>query len=294
MAVIILSGADFSANNIGRISLNIPFSERTKEMLSFYGIEVNEKDSFQRDFNLFVLSLEEANVFNNLKGLCLPFMANVNANGSLSTASINAIDGSNFFTSDIQGSLILDNNGFKAVEGGAVAKVAVKKFSSVTTDNFHIGAYNITTESDMFDNEGKIAPKYMFGRFNAAYGLCKISHDNGAPAVLDSSLSWLKGDVNYKNSSSFICCNITGTKTNIFTNGQKTEKDLVPKVFTNADNAYFLTYFTETYPSEIGDNDTYCRAAYSVMTVGEALSDEQVSTLTTAINKFMESVKKFL
>lgn len=289
--IIILNGADFSKNNLGKVELSMPFSDRTKTMLGYYGITVDEKDSFQRKFNAFVNNLDVAGIFQKMKGLCLPFMANVEKAGSLAYAQINAIDGSNFFTTDIQGRLVVSENGFKAVEGGAVAKVSVNRFGSVTTDNMHIGAYNITNEADMYDSEGKLSPKYIFGRFTAAYGLCKIGTDSGEPSVLDSSLGWIRGDINYKNSSAYICCNVTGTKTNIFTNGQKTEKNLSPTAIMKASDANFLTYDSSTYLSTIGGNNTYCRAAYSVLTVGEALSDEQSSILTDNINNLMDALK---
>ena len=285
--IIVLKGADFSANNIGQIEMAIPFADRTKEMLGYYGITVDESNSFQSAFNAFVMSLQSAGIFEKLKAICLPFMASVSKGGALSYAQINALDGSNFFVSDISGSLKLENKGLTPVANGNVTQVLIKGLVEAT--NIHIGCYNITTESDELYNEAPAA-KYMFGRGGVFYGIAKNFPGSGsyAPALFTADRT-LYGDTNYRNSSAFICINGTSEKVNIFTNGQKTEESATLSGYLS--NPNFLVYDSATYNATPSQNNTYCKAAYSVVTVGHALSDSQVSVLTDAINKFMGVVK---
>lgn len=286
--IIVLQNADFSKNNIGKVDLNVPFIGRTKTILSYYGVTVDEKDVFQKEFNKFVVKLQNEGIFDKLKGLCLPFMANIAQNGNLSYAQINAVNGENFFTSNISGSLKLENGGLKAVAEGVAVCYAN---GNIMSNNAHFGAYNITEETPIYSEDGTLAPRYIFGRaIPAMYGLCKMQKKHSAPGLLDGSIDWVTGDPRYASASCFICCNITQDVSKLFVNGQKTEKKLEITNVSKTDSARVFQYTGNVYDPENVGNDCYCRAAYSVLTYGEALSDDQTTVLTDAITVLMRAV----
>src|SRR5665647_1025438 len=196
MPVLVLRGADFSLNNIGKVALDLPFDVLTSAILENYGITVNEDDSFQKKFNDFIVTLRFYDIVGStsakIKSICMPFMATIEQSGSLSYAQINALNGTNFFTDNVDGSLQLDSNGLKIVGGGPVVYVDMTTY--VAKEDYHLSGYNNTPETVEYYN-ASLADKAIFGVNSRTLGLWK--QDSGVPALFASGTTTVVGDLNY-------------------------------------------------------------------------------------------------
>lgn len=289
MAVIVLKGADFSSNNIGTIDLKKPFTSTTKRMLGYYGITVDEDDDFQNAFNNFIIEMTDAGVLAKVKGLCLPFMANVAQSGSLTYAQKNAINGENFFDGDISGKLSLNSNGLKAIIGGSVAKA---KMIGVVSDftSFHYGAYNITAEEKEYS--GNI--KTIYGSTGKALWLVKWDTYNKPEFWTDDPRIY--GDTNYCAASCLILASVNASKGSLVVNGQIASDSPITFRTGAAANPPLLQYQGETYLAETPTSSYgYASAAsWALFTIGDLLTDTECVQYNNAVNKLMEAVRTYL
>lgn len=291
MAVIVLDGADFSQNNIGQIDIKVPFLDATKGILSRYGISVNEDDSFQKAFNKFVSNLVTAGVYQKIKNLCLPFMANVSKNGDLTYAQINALDGENFFVENISESLELVNNGLKPIIGANV--VTANLLDYVNPISMHYGAYNSTPEirttkvKTIFADTGKVIWLTKWGSLNT-------------PELWVNNPTRIYGDTNYKAASCLILGNMTAARSTLVVNGQVGEKSPTTFESSNANNPRLFEYRQGSqdvvYHSEETTSDAYAAsvASWSLLTIGDALTDEESIAYNNAVNALMAAVNEYL
>lgn len=275
MAVIVLSGADFSNNNIGSIDLKKAFLTTTKEILSRYNITIDEEAPMQIALNDFVSDMISAGLIGvngKIKALCLPFLAD-----SLARAQINALDGSNFFAANLGNGLTLTNNGLKPVQGNPTEKADHLKFDSLSS-SYHYAGYNITAEAS--DNAHD---RYIFGRNNNILGLQKFNTNR--PVILLSSSSKVTGDVNYKFASCLIIGNITPSSAILFTNGQKTSNDSPSYHGASVSKNPIIGDYNADYYSE-----DCSKASWSLLSIGEVLSDAESINFNNAVNKLMAVV----
>ena len=289
MAVIVLNGADFSQNNIGQIDLVIPFLKTTKEILARYGITVNEENPFQMAFNTFVNDLTKNGVYPKIKNLCLPFMANVAKGGDLAYAQINALDGENFFTDNISGSLAMVGNGLKAVDGGALAIANLLDYAN--TKNLHYGAYNITPESKTLSTTMKV----IYGGTGKSIWLAKNT-SYARPELWVVNPCRIGGDENYIAASCLILGNISAARSTLVVNGQIA--DYSPTSFdTGADANPRVLQYSGTNYSFAEDAEhfyTASNASWSLFTIGDPLTDEESIAYNNAVNKLMQAVNEYL
>lgn len=278
MAVIVLPDADFSANNIGSITLKRAFLPGTKRMLSLYGLTIDEDDTLQRAFDDFVRDLTSAGLLGDsgkIKALCLPFLAD-----SLAEAQINAIDGSNFFAANLGAGVTLTSKGLKPVEGGAVEKINHTKFTGLTT-SYHYAGFNITAE--VSDNSGD---RNIIGRNGHIMAFQK--YDNARPTILlnTGSVNRVLGDTNYKFAACLMIANLTPSKATLFCNGQKTYLDSPSYIGASVSyDPIFGDYYSITNYSA-----NCSKASWSLLSIGEALSDAESTAYNNAVNALMAVV----
>lgn len=296
MAVIVLKNADFSANNIGTIDLRVDFSSLTKSMLTRYGITIDEDDDFQRAFNKFVNNLADAGLLGEsgkIKSLCLPFLANIAQSGNLSYAQMNAIDGTNFFAEDISGKLQLVSNGLKPVANASLVHANIlSKYP--TAVGYHCGAYNITPESKELSSVNKV----LFGPTMRVIWLAKYSPAGVDLMIYSSGGNRLVGDSNYRSASCLVLGNIDATRSTLVVNGQIVSKDSPtfdsgnvknPSVF-QYENSQLTTYVT----TETEGAYTASNASWSLLTIGDVLSDSESVLYNNEVNKLMQAVNLYL
>lgn len=275
MAVIVLSGADFSNNNIGSIVLKKALLTTTKEILSRYNITIDEEAPMQIALNDFVSDMISAGLIGSngkIKALCLPFLAD-----SLTSAQINALDGSNFFAANLGNGLTFTNKGLKPVQGNPTEKANHLKFASLSS-SYHYAGYNITAEAS--DNAHD---RYIFGTNGNILGLQK--YDNNQPTVLLSQGSKVRGDVNYKFASCLLITNITPSSAILFTNGQKTFNNSPSYQGASVStNPIIGDYAAVNYSADCS------KASWSLLSIGEVLSDAESINFNNAVNKLMAIV----
>lgn len=293
--IFVNKNADYSANNIGKIDLPVDFSDRTKKILTMYNIPIVQTP-INSAIEYFVYALEEANLFTKIKALCLPFLANVSMNGDTSFAQKNVITGDNFFTANIQGGLALTSNGLSAVLNGPVAEID-PRYTGVNENNIHVGAYNITPEPIEVVS-GANASKYIFGRDNFSDGLCKqvLYQGSFTPAFYSTKGSSVTGSVNYVSDSCLLLANKTSANdATLFTDGVKTRTSTYAPFGSGLYPFSFLCFLKAGMPNGYVDgtsvNNVYSKASWSLLTVGEALTDSESLAYTTAVSHLMDVVK---
>lgn len=74
--IIVLSGADFSDNNIGHVEFNNPLDPQVKSIMEHYTrFPANEKNAYAQALNTLYSDLKNAGLWDKLAVLSLPFMA---------------------------------------------------------------------------------------------------------------------------------------------------------------------------------------------------------------------------
>lgn len=298
MSTIILRGADFSANNIGKIDLQLPFDVLTKSTLSRNGIVIDETDLFQKELNRFFVTLRTNGLVGDsnakIKGLCLPFLSTIAQSGNTAYAQLNVLNGENFFTTDVQGSLSVVSKGFAAVPGAASKNINLTPY--VTDDDYHLSAYNITNEPYTSNGFEAYFRKFMIGSQGRIYGLMKNrGASEPSPCVYINISDILKGDANYSIVPCLHIANFT-TKVNLFVNGQKVQRENPTFPDTSLVNPKFLVYIKEDYTDDSDgyENYGYCKGSYSVISLGKSLTDGQSVIFNNAVNALMDAVNAYL
>lgn len=136
-----LSGADFSANNIGKIDIIREITSDTRELLSKFSREFTEEQMFAvQDF---INGLKNNGIWSSVRNLYIPIMC-----GSLSECGYNLKTGEKdvTFSSDY----VWSNKGLKLLpKGRSIAKV---NFNG-SQQNLHLGAYNIDSLAGITQTE---------------------------------------------------------------------------------------------------------------------------------------------
>ena len=174
--IIVLRGADFSANNIGKIDVSNTLSVRTKEIASKFSKPLS-------DYTLFALHdlidwLDSENILANMDGLYLPCLA-----GTLEESFINVAK-SPFNIDWVPNSEIyeLRSNGIrtKAPNTSGAEADALMVTSSAPVNDLHLLWFN----TEEYTGENAFEPIYPF-KGNNNYSWNKI--DNGFVAAAPQS-----------------------------------------------------------------------------------------------------------
>lgn len=286
MAVIVLKGADFSADNIGKIIFKKSLSKITETVLSRYGVTPDVDNPLHQATDHFIRVLSAKNIIGEngkIKNLCMPFLS---ANGDIAHAQINALTGNSFFDTTITESLNFVKGGLRPIVGQNVANLNLKSFyPSFPSCGLHFAGYNITDEAKSSD------ARWIFGNFGKALGLQKHG-TNGNPIFMIHAQGdkRLEGDPKYGMSSCFIVANAKQDVATLFCNGQKTEKKNPTWYSESAwGNPPFGAYngnFDGKYVQR-GGMDTTTEASWALLSLGDALTDEESVIFNNEVGKLM-------
>lgn len=138
--ILVLQGADFSANNIGKVTLD--FDERTKLIMSKYGRDFStEEGAAIQDF---MNGLDSSGILSKLSGLYMPAFAS-----SLENSFINLADAE--FNTDIIGKtegISFANGSIKNDGTNSTFKVTVGKEVAAKRNNVLMASYGLLVSSE--------------------------------------------------------------------------------------------------------------------------------------------------
>lgn len=304
MGTIILRGADFSANNIGKVDITIPFSYNTVAILERYGAVIDETNSFQRQVNKFVVNLTNANIIGSetspLKILNLPFLSKISKSGDLAFAQINALNGVNAFTNNIAGSVTLTNNGLKVVQGANLVSLKTGTLG-LDTDSVSLGIYNNSDEpkeSSTGVEGGRPFYKFYLGSCALMFGIVDRAGDwsSQTSSIWRTGSEYLDNDVNYVYKKALRIANFRGANYDYYLNGQKTSRVISSYVKSNfTNNVPFGAYNMTTYVDVLNDvTKGYLKSSASVFFAGKSLTDIQATILNSSVIDLMNAANAFL
>lgn len=298
MAIIVLNGADFSANNIGKIDMFVGFSATTKAVFQKFGITENENDGMQRALNTFVNKLVSAQLWGNGKidAMCLPFLAAM-ANGSSPSAAL-AIkdvirDSTDFFVPTSGSSIAVSYSNGGVVPSSKDVTVAIPKLncpSSATSTAFHYSAF---VNDDAYGGETYSDKNItVFGQGLGCIGmLLKTYNSNGSRlwvATNNTAILW---------PSALISKMVIGTISPSHNGGKAVyyegrNGELLNVLSTNTDrhsvsgNPYF-GYYNDTTPYPL------LPSPVSILTAGGYLSADEVGTLYDASKELVAALHTY-
>lgn len=265
-----LSGADFSANNIGKIDIIREITSDTRELLSKFSREFTEEQMFAvQDF---INGLKNNGIWSSIGNLYIPVMC-----GSLSECGYNLKTGKNDVT--FGSDYVWSNKGLKLLPTStnywhAAAKVKING----SQQNLHLGAYNTESLAGITQTEA------IFG--------CSL--DNNKTTIqlgitANKGLS-LKTDDN------------TNIQVGLLTDADFGAKSLKMVVQSTLGNFGVIGAFTGEYGTPISTDHTYTDVPvnvfniatvwretknYGLFTLGTALTREQASTYSNLCDALM-------
>ena len=283
--ILILKGADFSANNIGKIDVSSVLSERTKAIVARFRRNISDYTKFA--LQELIDWLDSEGILSNMDGLYLPCLA-----GSVEETFINVAKSP--FNADVVPSssvFELRCNGIRTkVTGGSSAKDQIILTSTAPVNDMHLLWFNMEEYSGVaqdviypfggsnnysfsYGSEGYIAgsPQSTLGGYNLN-SLGGGRNNNSAALSANKSL---KG-INHKN--------LGASAGLVIYNPQK-------KV-TNYKNPIDYNSLTDIINSFniAGANNGSMRVPHGLVSVGRGLTDEQVFRYNDLSNRLIETI----
>ncbi len=291
--IIVLKDADFSATHLKKVKLNRVFSAITNSIFERYGIVPDGMNDVQIAFDDFVLALYDAGLWGTkIKSLCLPFLSEIGSKNGLMYAGQNVINGANFFTKDIEGSLALEAHGLKPVIGSGVAVVNLLDYVT-TRDNLHLAGYNTTEEPVEYSSDEIIINKWIYGYTTSILGVTK--HQSGdnmpKPSIFATVGHRVYGDTKYASVPAFHIASVD-TFMYLDINGQRQKGKLEFYSEEGLTNPPFSTYRPSLYESSETSDTLHAasRAAYGVLSLGLSLTENEAVIYNNAVNNLMKVV----
>lgn len=266
-----LSGADFSANNIGKIDIIREITSDTRRLLSNFSREFTDEQMFAvQDF---ISGLKNNGIWSSIGSLYIPIIC-----GSLSECGYNLKTGEKDVT--FGSDYVWSNKGLKLLPTStnywdAAAKVKING----SQQNLHLGAYNTDSLAGITQTEP------IFGFY--------LADDNKTTVQLgiaaNKSLS-LKTD------------NAVGVKVGSLTNADFGKQSLKMVIQSTLGNFGVVGAFTGEYGTPISTDHTYTDVPvnvfnianiwretknYGLFTLGTALTREQASTYSNLCDALM-------
>lgn len=133
--VILLDGADFSANNIGQIQIDVPMQDETIAILNRFSI--TPTSAIKNALNSFIIKLKNANILRLIDKMAFPCLAS-----NVTEAVQDALNGNGVvMDNENKAKVVLRNKGigYASIESQPVA--SFNSFSE-SGNNIHICAYN--------------------------------------------------------------------------------------------------------------------------------------------------------
>jgi hypothetical protein len=266
-----LNGADFSANNIGKIDIIREITSDTKKLLSNFSREFTDEQMFAvQDF---ISGLKNNGIWSSIGNLYIPVMC-----GSLSECGYNLKTGEKdvVFGSDY----VWSNKGLKLLPTSTnYWTTAAKVKINGSQQNLHLGAYNTDSLAGITQTE-------------AIYG-CSLTDDNKTTVQLGITANKyfsLKTDNN------------TGVSVGSLTNADFGKQSLKMVIQSTLGNFGVIGNFTGEYNTPISTDHTYTDVPvnvfniaavwretknYGLLTLGTAMTREQASTYSSLCDTLM-------
>jgi hypothetical protein len=266
-----LNGADFSANNIGKIDIIREITSDTKKLLSNFSREFTDEQMFAvQDF---ISGLKNNGIWSSIGNLYIPVMC-----GSLSECGYNLKTGEKdvVFGSDY----VWSNKGLKLLPTSTnYWMTAAKVKINGSQQNLHLGAYNTDSLAGITQTE-------------AIYG-CSLTDDNKTTVQLGITANKyfsLKTDNN------------TGVSVGSLTNADFGKQSLKMVIQSTLGNFGVIGNFTGEYNTPISTDHTYTDVPvnvfniaavwretknYGLLTLGTAMTREQASTYSSLCDTLM-------
>lgn len=266
-----LNGADFSANNIGKIDIIREITSDTKKLLSNFSREFTDEQMFAvQDF---ISGLKNNGIWSSIGNLYIPVMC-----GSLSECGYNLKTGEKdvVFGSDY----VWSNKGLKLLPTSTnYWATAAKVKINGSQQNLHLGAYNTDSLAGITQTE-------------AIYG-CFLTDDNKTTVQLGITANKyfsLKTDNN------------TDVSVGSLTNADFGKQSLKMVIQSTLGNFGVIGNFTGEYNTPISTDHTYTDVPvnvfniaavwretknYGLLTLGTAMTREQASTYSSLCDTLM-------
>ena len=310
MAIIILQGADFSANNLGQIDVFMDFHDTTLSVFEKFGITADRTNPMHVATDKFVRSLIVAGIWGNGKidNLCLPYLAILanNSNPSITTAVQNCIGDGNFMVPNSGENINLEfnSNGIRPIrnDGSAMKLIAPANFD---TDNMHYSAYVLNDadlEWEYAQNGTTRGYKNIFG---AGWGI--LSFINGSPDnlikfhVSNSPDNIAIGDGNLRNKARFMI----GTIKTSENEGKGVYYENGIKYLTNGTSRYSITtepifgiYGNSSYPSNPASYNNPFKftmlAPCGILSTGGYLNETEATAFNSAAQNLVTAIHTYM
>lgn len=266
-----LNGADFSANNIGKIDIIREITSDTKKLLSNFSREFTDEQMFAvQDF---INGLKNNGIWSSIGNLYIPVMC-----GSLSECGYNLKTGEKdvVFGSDY----VWSNKGLKLLPTSTnYWLTAAKTKINGSQQNLHLGAYNTDSLAGITQTEA------IFG--------CSLTDDNKTIiqfGITANKFFSLKTDNN------------TVVNVGSLTNADFGKQSLKMVIQSTLGNFGVVGNFTGEYKTPISTDHTYTDAPvnvfniasawretknYGLLTLGTAMTREQASTYSSLCDTLM-------
>lgn len=271
-----LSGADFSANNIGKIDIIREITSDTRKLLSNFSREFTDEQMFAvQDF---ISGLKNNGIWSSIGNLYIPVMC-----GSLSECGYNLKTGEKdvVFGSDY----VWSNKGLKLLPTSTdylsnAAKVKVNG----SQQNLHLGAYNTDSLAGITQTEA------IFG--------CGLTDDN--KTIIQFGIA-------ANNAFSLKTDNNTGVRVGSLANADFGKQSLKMVIQSTLGNFGVIGNFTGEYNPPISTDHTYTDVPvkvfniatvwretknYGLLTLGTAMTREQASTYSNLCDTLMSKFRK--
>ncbi len=266
-----LNGADFSANNIGKIDIIREITNDTRELLSNFSREFTDEQMFAvQDF---ISGLKNSGIWSAVGNLYIPVIC-----GSLSECGYNLKTGQNDVT--FGSDYVWSSTGLKLAPTSTKYWLTSAKIKvNGSQQNLHLGAYNTDSLAGITQTEA------IFG--------CSLTDDNKTTLQLgitaDKAFA-LKTDNNI------------GVKVGSLTSADFGSQSLKMVIQSTLGNFGVIGAFTGEYNTPISTDHTYTDVPvnvfnianvwretknYGLFTLGTALTKEQASTYSNLCDALM-------
>ena len=266
-----LSGADFSANNIGKIDIIREITKDTRELLSNFSKEFTDEQMFAvQDF---ISGLKNSGIWSAVGNLYIPVMC-----GSLSECGYNLKTGKNDVT--FGADYVWSNKGLKLMPTSTNYWLTSAKIKvNGSQQNLHLGAYNTDSLAGITQTEA------IFG--------CSLTDDNKTTLQLG---------ITANRAFSLKTDNNTKVEVGSLTSADFGSQSLKMVIQSTLGNFAVIGAFTGGYNTPIGTDHTYTDVPvsvfnianiwretknYGLLTLGTALTREQASTYSSLCDALM-------
>ena len=297
MAVIVVNGADFSANNLGRIDIFTEFHPTTLSVFSKFGVTADDTNELHKATDSFVRKLIAANLWGNGKidRLALPFLADLSATKTVSNAVHDCIgDGyvlmrANTSSTPDGQNLLLSNHGLKPNRNeGICSKFIVP--ASFTANSFHLAAYTLTNET-----VEEALTKPIFGKFNGQLASNLSPETNW---FLDTTNMVTSPYTELRNVPKMIIATLDSQQNDgkgvLYDDGNKMLSPNTNRATTTSESFFRFGAYTANVYSATASGGYICpNSSFGILSLGGYLTEEGVGIYELAAKQLVDAIHNY-